>query len=475
MKKFILTILISLIYLLGYSQIKCYIKINMSDCKNCFAAISYFDKINANVKKIFIFRGSYEQDREYIQQTFFNDTNQKAEILFSDSLYHSLDTFSASSIHVFTPQGLSAQFPFRAIDKNFHLINYPDTLYFRDKLPVSCKFKIENELLYTYNYPLSEIAIYNMNKWYANATKIKLTDKMIKIAYNKHFRDTSSYYKCNELREKMNVPRFIALNQIWSFDVKSDTLYFVSKHLYPKLCNYKGKADTCFYVFFSLFTVFNNSVLKITDIERTYKEDSLVYTYEGIGFLGTYFHFCNNKFLFNMGKKKLEKRNNYFIGEWVSNNGSISYNKPFPIDLPELTYKFKIGYLSEYTLHYPYLFSCFSAQLENLETFTSIYLPVNTGKLDYLYDSLPTITSPTKINYKVVDFCKSNNRIKLLFYRNKTLVVQEIDLTNKTTVGEKTLMTFSSDNVLRSDPQFEDFSTLVLLPMDGYYLVRLKI
>lgn len=455
------------------AQKVCYFKINMNDCDKCFLGLYNKKFIGKDIKVNYVFQKMYHDEKEEIVNKFDVDTLRDT-IIFSDSLYRKFNQNNVSStIHLYVNNQVFATFPMKAIDENFYLLNSPDTIAVQD-LPKSFNYKLLKGKLYTFNRSKSEIVVNNLNDITRQTYKFKITDKITKMCFNAYFRDTFHYHNFYDSLTLRHIPKFVRLKEIISFDVNNDTVIVLSSFLYEEYCMKKGIQDTCMFNFYSLIKIYNKNI-SVTTVRQKGEGTLLSYDAKRLGILGFKLDFQNDNMFTNLVKKDFDfNESDRFLAKLSKTDDYLEDDKSIKVKMSKLNYKYPLFYVSDYVLHYPYVINAFSTELLNLETNKSLEFPINHGDLSYLKNITPEFGNPTVLKYKVIDFFVSSDTLKVIFIRNKSIYIQQFSVSTGKGIAEKLLLSFEDSSLLRTEPKFQDYITVILFPQSENYFVRVK-
>jgi hypothetical protein len=474
MKKFNFLLFSFFILQATFAQKICYLKINMNDCDKCYIGLNNKTYNGNDIKIKYVFQKMYFDERDDIINKFNIDTITET-ILFNDSLFRIFNKkYVSSSIHLFVSNTEYASFPMKAIDKNLYLLKSPDTITVKD-LPKNFTCKLQNGRLYIFNRSKSEIIIRNLNEEVPKSFKFKITDKITKMCFNAYFRDTIPYNNFYDSLPLRNIPKFVRLTDILSFDVLNDTIFVLSDFLYDNYCIKNGIQDTCMFNFYSLLKVYGKS-LDVTTVRQAGQGTLLSYDSKRLGIFGSKLNIeKEGNYYTNLIKKDFEfNETDRYMARLAKNDDYLEDDKTVKVKMPKLNYKYAVFYVSDYTMHHPYLFHSFSTELINLETNKKMELEINYGDLSYLNNLVPEFGNPTKLKFKIVDFVTSNDSIKVMFNRENKTYLQNFSLVTGKGNVEKLFLIFEDSSLLRTEPQFQDFNTIILFPQSEDYFVRVK-
>jgi len=451
----------------------CYVKLNMQDCQNCFSSLEYLNQISKQTPLVFVLKKAYEYDKEKIKNIYLSDTTHQ-QIIFSDSLYLKFNKILYSCVAVVNNGVVTDEFPLRELKQHINCINIPDTLYFKNRIPVNFISKRYKNKLHLFDFSSSEIISYKLDNPEAIPNKFSISNKFKRLAYIKHFKDTNEIHQMDTLVKGMRIPPFIKPHKIVSFDFVDDTMFILLESLYPKKCFFQNKFDTCFFNFYTLFKVLNNKIIASYAVRNNLEDSSLIYTYEDYYIEGINLSVIDTG-LFIPISRKLQFKNNYFIGFWKLIDEEYRFISQLPIDLPKLSYKYGIGYgYNNYILKYPYLMRVFSTELIDLRDNSIINLELK--NMDKIVEFGNNEFDEKKLKYTVSDFIVDNNNIKLLYSLKGKSIINTYSRTKNKLLASTVLYEFDPNNPnQRCEPFFETNKYVIMFPDNGDYLVKRSI
>ncbi|MCU0442053.1 MAG: hypothetical protein MUE96_06620 [Bacteroidia bacterium] len=460
-------------YLNSFSQIN-YVKVNRNDCFSCLTQLKLLTQFSSKSKIVFVFKEDFIVDQDELDSIFINDSINQS-IVFSDSLYTVFDKFKATSVVVTNRYGnIRDEFTLRNLTNHLPSLFLEDTTYLIDKLPSTFDYKIYGYRLYVFDMVNSRIELFDLNNKYS-VKKMDIKTSILKDAYSNYFKDSFSYYKLDTFVKRMKVPPFIKLNQFISFDVRGDTVYVLMESLYPKVCNYKQKADTCFFLMYNLVKFVNGRYAGSNCVRNTVEDTTLIYYYQDYQLNGSKLDVLDSGLRININRTNTAKTNQY-IGYWGRIQEDFVFRYPIGPDLPRLSYSYNVIYdLNDYVIKGDYLMHRFSNTVDSfLKPDDAITLKID--NLNNLVEPSDDPYEPKSVNYMVHDFIIEGEIIHLLFALKGTLYYQSFNIAGKSLIEAKSLLYFGKNtDMFRSIPLFHTSNFILLFPSGSNSIIRQRI
>jgi hypothetical protein len=450
-----------------------YVKVNMNDCFSCLTQLRLLEQYSGNNQTKFVFKREYISDQIQLSQEFINDST-KQSLIFSDSAYTALNGFRATSVTIIGKGGgVLDEFTLRSLPNHLPSLYLNDTTSFHDKLPPTFEPKIIGKRLYLFDRVSSKIELFDLSKGYS-VQKMGIKKSMLSDAYRNYFKDSLTFFAKDSMIKAMKVPPYIKLNQFIAFDVKADTVYALMESLYPQVCNYKNKVDTCFFLMYNLVKFVNGKYLNSVCVRNTIEDTTLIYYYKNYLIVGSELSVTDTGLIINISRSKLGEKN-FYMGLWTLLNEEFVFKGGLEPDLPKLSYQYSVHYdLNDYIIKETYLMHRFS---------NSIYRGLGGEEIKLKLKDINDLVVPSddpyepkSVNFQITDFMIIDEVVYLLYTLKGKVLYQKFDLAGNSLSESKLLFSFEkSKELFRADPFFLGQDFVVVFPEGKNQMIRIRV
>lgn len=347
-----------------------------------------------------------------------------------------------------------------------------DTTLFIDKLPSVFECKLLGNRLYVFDQINSRIDLFDITKRFS-VQKMGIKESIVRDGYFNFFKDSLSYSRLDSMIKRMKMPPFIKLNQLISFDVKGDTVFALMESLYPKKCQYKQKADTCFFHMYNLIKYVGGKYVSSVCVRNSVEDSTLSYYYQDYQIEGSRLHVLDTGLLVNISRSKLGTKNQY-IGLWQDKHDEFVFESGVGPDLPRLNYQYEVRYdLNDYIIKDSFMMHRFS---NIIHKGNEDEIKLKFRDLKGLIDPSDDPYEPKSVNFMIHDFIVEDKTIHLLYTLKGEVIYQKFDISGNEFSEPQILFYFEKGSeAFRAAPVFYGQGLVVLFPSGSNQMIRLRV
>ena len=472
MKPFITFILIFYCFINSGSAARLFIRVSVMDYKSSYNSISLLDKIDKKLDPTLVYHSTYASEIKRFNVEILH-LDDHIPFLISDSLYDKLSDKNYSTVHLIDKN--KEVFTCLLKDLPLYLNKINNVLTESNKndsitdinISSNSTYLHSEHFIFEYSNIFHDIKIIPINN-IAKTQIFKVTPDLVKKSFKIAFPDDTGVYQShlrllNKSNGLMALPEEIT--NIWN---DNDSLYALITLLYPTVVNIKGNEYTKLSKLNVLCLILRESEARIWVIGAM---NSLKYDFDE----GGDFFIHNGKYYFSVFKPGGIDVDNFFLGQWISENEYLKFNGIVNIDLPKIFIDHRIDYdLTSFTYHWPYLMLNISNTLIDLRSKETITLPLSEGKTNF---SKISEKGKVDLKFSITDFIIKDHLLRLIYYNGKSYKISTIDLVSVKKINDEALSNKSKflENIV--SPQFLDFNSILYLgkKSNKLHLIRLNL
>lgn len=448
-------------FFLGYSQDSTVVKLNLTDCHNCYGGFCFVENLKESNPKVIVIKKADKKNINYFVKNILKLKNNY-EIIVSDSIYNKLSSSLISEVFFYRDNQLIykndlGNLNLQKAGPDFIL----DTLFkLPDSISLSQVLRISNSKKYMAIKDFMFNAIVLIDPVEKRVLKY-FNEKMYPMDYIYHRVDldtTSRKLFENYKSSLVNTQNDVVLfgNCFFLQD------RFIVGMSYPVLKKTIG--DTVLVIRENAlmnFSLSHNESMMFYKLEN-YRENSSQF----YNLIGNVYPLQSDEFLIRAVSSNI--KSSYMLNSWIFSDLNVIRKKTISNITPDFYIKTGLGtnMLSEIVV-WPWIFYTLSSEVFNINTNKWCKLPFENDLFSFDFKKIENL----KFNYQILSAFQGENMILLLVLeKESTLKIYFLDPNSLELKYYQTL----PDHVLKNKITLDFYNEHILAGSDGTYVFRLQ-
>lgn len=458
MKKILLGLFL-IMFVNGFSQDSCVVKVFPGDCVNCYIGMAGVEGLQSGVKKTIVFPElSKAEINVYLHEVLNITDTSLYNIISSDSIYETLDKNLSSEVYVYNNNKLNNH----TLLKEFHGIKEPEPIEIKipDSIAISQEIIMVNNKKYFFIADSKFGYCLFVNKQQNNKISIvKARNLTTQLNFDKLFGDTIGFNTFSKYRDVLKSANMDKMKFAPTYGEKTMASCIIA----PKVIEVEGNQG---FAFETGVIVFNSpKSYNIFGIDEKSIPNGYV-VYPG------FFFKEKDKYYLQVTNIDRDKNNQYLLGKFVLKNNMLVFSEfpEFKIPheyLPSKKFKSLRKVISPVK---PFFFLQFSLSYFDLTSGQVNQLPLDSVNLNFEFNSLGGGKPIFEYDFKFIDALVSERYLRVLYEKSNNLYIATINKSDNSLINNREISNPGRPN--KSGVNFYSQDKLYYLTKDNVILVE---